>query len=291
MIYILCAVSCAAALAAILKIILVKRSLSEIRRQLPRLISEDTNVTLSVSSHDGEVRALASELDCELRELRRRRLRYENGDRELHDAVTNISHDLRTPLTALSGYLDLLEREELTPSAARFASRIRERADAMRALTEELFRYTVITSETELNYEELDLRAVFEDTLLSFYGELKKRGIEPVVSLPDAPVRRRLDRVAVSRVIGNIVGNAVKYSDGDLTASLDDAGRMRFSNAAAELSGVDVEKLFDRFYTVRTARTSTGLGLSVARHLSERMGGRVSASFDGGVLTVTVEIP
>ncbi len=160
----------------------------------------------------------------------------------------------------------------------------------MRKLTEELFRYSVAT-DSELSPEDVDLGRMIEDELADFYGALTKAGIEPRVTLPPRAVLRSLDRGAVRRVIGNILDNAVKYSGGDLSVTLTEGGEMMFSNSAPSLSAVEAGRLFDRFYTVSTARTSTGLGLSVARSLVCRMGGDISAECDGGRLTVTIAFP
>ncbi len=132
---------------------------------------------------------------------------------------------------------------------------------------------------------------MIEDELADFYGALTKAGIEPCVTLPPRAVVRSLDSGAVRRVIGNILDNAVKYSGGDLSVTLTEDGEMMFSNSAPLLSAVEAGRLFDRFYTVSTSRTSTGLGLSVARSLVCRMGGSVSADCEGGRLTVTVKFP
>ena len=95
------------------------------------------------------MKALASSLNSELRILREKRQKYVSGDAKLKKEVTNISHDLRTPLTAICGYLDLLQREEHTENSKKYLSVIRERTDSMRNLTEELFKYSVVASETE----------------------------------------------------------------------------------------------------------------------------------------------
>lgn len=270
------------------KIYLMRKAAREIADALSDRLMTDTNTLIDITSRDRHMRRLAADINVQLRHLRGERRRYRHGDMELKNAVTGISHDLRTPLTAICGYLDLLDSEEKNENVCRYIGEIRGRTEAMKTLTEELFRYSVITSEAELAYEDVDLRGVCEKVLVSFYGELRGRGITPEIILPDVAVIRRLDMGAVTRVIENIVGNAVKYSDGDLEVTLTEDGKIRFRNTAGALSAVDVGKLFDRFFTVSTARTSTGLGLSVAKHLTERMGGVIEASFSAGVLTIMV---
>ena len=269
-----------------IKIRMMQKSMDEICSCLSEHLSSDTNQLITVSSSDKHVRLLASEIAKQLAELRRQRRQYINGDRELKEAVTNISHDLRTPLTAICGYLELLEAEEMTDNTRRYVEQISNRTEALKALTEELFRYSVISSVSALSYEKVNVGRVLEETLISFYGAFEQKNITPNISLPDGVIIRSLDKSALSRIFGNIISNAVKYSDGDFSVTMTDAGEITFSNTASELSSVDVGKLFDRFYTVDSARKSTGLGLSIAKLLTERMGGCISADYKGNTLSI-----
>ena len=269
-----------------IKIRMMQKSMDEICSCLSEHLSSDTNQLITVSSSDKHVRHLASEIAKQLTELRRQRRQYINGDRDLKEAITNISHDLRTPLTAICGYLELLEAEEMTDNTRRYVEQISNRTEALKALTEELFRYSVISSVSDLNYEKVNVGRVLEDTLISFYGAFGQKKIAPNISLPDGVIIRSLDKSALSRIFGNIISNAVKYSDGDFTVIMTDTGEITFSNTASELSSVDVGKLFDRFYTVDSARKSTGLGLSIAKLLTERMGGCISADYKGNTLSI-----
>ena len=203
--------------------------------------------------------------------------------------MTNISHDLRTPLTAINGYLDLLEGEEKSTAAARYLSLIENRTDAMTRLTEELFRYSVILAEEEpLAHEPVVLNDALAESLASFYGALTSRGITPQIKICDARVTRLLDKDALARVLANILNNALKYSDGDLAVQLDEDGTLHFSNHAAALDEVSTAQLFDRFFTVENARHSTGLGLSIAKSLTEQMHGEISAAYSDSLLTITL---
>lgn len=286
--WILCGVLAVIIAILAIKIRMMQKSMDEICSCLSEHLSSDTNQLITVSSNDKHVRHLASEIARQLAELRRQRRQYINGDRELKEAVTNISHDLRTPLTAICGYLDLLEAEETTDNTRRYVEQIANRTEALKALTEELFRYSVISSVSDLSYEKVNVGRVLEDTLISFYGAFEQKNITPNISLPDGVIIRSIDKSALSRIFGNIISNAVKYSDGDFSVTMTDAGEITFSNTASELSSVDVGKLFDRFYTVDSARKSTGLGLSIAKLLTERMCGCISADYKGNMLSITL---
>ena len=286
--WILCGVFAAIAVVLAVKIIMMQKSMNEICDCIAEHLSSDTNQLVTVSSGDRHIRRLACEISGQLAELRRMRLRYVNGDRELKEAITNITHDLRTPLTAICGYLELLETEEMTDNAKRYIDQIANRTESLKALTEELFRYSVISSVSDLNYEQVNVGRVLEDTLISFLGAFERKNITPNISLPDNAVFRALDKSALSRIFGNIVGNAIKYSSGDFAVTMTENGEIVFSNTAPELSSVEVGRLFDRFYTVDSAHKSTGLGLSIAKLLTERMGGSISADYKENTLSINL---
>lgn len=208
---------------------------------------------------------------------------------ELKNAVTNISHDLRTPLTAICGYLELLEQEENLEAVQRYIEIIKDRVDILTQLSEELFRYSVIISTKDsLTMEPVIINTVLEESVAAFYTALTEKSIVPKIQMPDAKVTRTLDRSALSRVLSNLLGNALKYSDGDLKIVLSKNGEISFSNRASGLDEIQVGRLFERFYTVEAARKSTGLGLAIAKTLVEQMNGTISASYENGRLNILV---
>lgn len=287
--WILCSVLAIALLIACIKIYMLKKSMNEICTEFMRSLSEDTNVQVAISSGDKTARNLAKAINRELSQLRKLKHQYASGDRELKEAVTNISHDLRTPLTAISGYLDLLEREEKSEKVQKYLSQIQNRTENLKSLTEELFRYSVVIVTQELKAERLDMVRALEESLLSFYAVMQEKGIRPEIMLPEEPVWRALDAGAINRIFSNIISNVVKYSDGDLSVAMNENGCITFSNTAKSLSTVEVGRLFDRFYTVEASRNSTGLGLSIAKVLTERMGGNISADYQNEKLYVMLD--
>lgn len=281
-----------AALCLLAYLLVLRHSLREAAEELDEKLRTDTNTLISISTGDRAMQSLVTHINRQLQAPRRERLRLHSGNAELTAAVTNISHDLRTPLTALCGYLDLLEQEPQTEAAARHLAVIRERTDAMRALTEELFRYSVLTATAdELHTEPVCLNDVLEQSLAAAYGALSARGITPSVQLPEEKVIRPLDAAALRRVFDNILSNAAKYSDGDLAVVLAPDGEVTFSNRASALSRVEAARLFGRFYTVKSARGSTGLGLSIAKLLTEKLHGTISADYENETLRICIAFP
>lgn len=271
----------------LVKIALMKKTAREISKQFEQILKTDTNKLITVSSGDKELKKLADNVNKQLKILRKEYLRYKQGDFELKTAFTNISHDIRTPLTAICGYLDLLQDNADTAKTAEYISIIKERAENMKQLTEELFSYSVILSDNaEHKTEKVLINQVLEDSIMGYYAVLTKRGITPQISITEKQITATLNREHLTRIILNLLNNAVKYSDGDLRITLTDSGEMIFANTAKELFAVQVERLFDRFYTVKTAGNSTGLGLSIARTLAEEMGGAISAEYKDDVLAI-----
>ena len=271
------------------KVYFLRKSAQEIRDAFRDRLTVDTNTLIDISTRDPYMRKLAADINVQLRLLRQQRHKYLTGDRELKEAVTNISHDLRTPLTAICGYLDLLEREERSEDTARYLSLIENRVEAMKQLTEELFRYSVILSTGELVLETVCVNGVLEESIAAFYGVLTNRGIQPEIHITENRIERQLNRESLGRVFSNILNNALKYSDSDLEIFLHDDGEIIFSNTASSLNEVQVGKLFDRFFTVEAARNSNGLGLSIAKTLVEQMGGIILAELENKKLNIRIQ--
>ena len=270
------------------KVYFLRKSAQEISEAFRDRLTADTNTLIDISTRDPYMRQLAADINMQLRLLRNQRHKYLTGDRELKEAVTNISHDLRTPLTAICGYLDLLEREEKSENTARYLCLIENRVDAMKQLTEELFRYSVILSTEEMAMETVHINGVLEESIAAFYGALTNRGIQPDIRITENRIERQLNREALGRVFSNILNNALKYSDGDLAITLRDDGDIIFSNTASGLNEVQVGKLFDRFFTVEAARNSNGLGLAISKTLVEQMGGSISAELTNNKLIIYI---
>lgn len=290
--WILCGVLSVAVTLLVLKILLLHKSMDEICVEFNERLSVDTNTLISTTSSDAHTKRLASEINTQLRLLRSQRRRYLTGDQELKEAVTNISHDLRTPLTAICGYLDLLENEEKNEAVTRYLSFITNRTDALKQLTEELFSYSLILSARDnMKCEMINVNAVLEESIAAFYPALLERGITPDIQMPQQQIKRQLDKAALSRVFSNILNNALKYSDGDLDVQLRDNGDIIFINTAADLDKVQVGKLFSRFFTVEAARNSTGLGLSISKTLVEQMKGNITAQYLNKKLSICIRFP
>lgn len=274
------------------KVYLLRKSAGEIKIALTEKAEHETNTLIDISIHDNCIRELANSINIQLEELNKQRRRYYQGDKELKDAITNISHDLRTPLTAIYAYLDLLKPEEKSDIINKYLGKIENRIVVLKHLTEELLQYTITASGIEqLSVEPVIVNNLLEESIASYYEVIKNRNIAPNIEIPEKNIICSLNQKAISRVFENILSNAVKYSDGDMHIHLSENGQIEFSNHASGLTETQVAKLFDRFYTVEDARKSTGLGLSIAKILMEQMNGTITAQYKNNMLKICIQLP
>ncbi|MDE6474734.1 MAG: HAMP domain-containing histidine kinase [Clostridia bacterium] len=275
------------------KILIMKKAAKEIKEQFSKLIQGNTNALINISCADKDISALACSLNAKISELREKELTYVNGDKELKSAITNVAHDIRTPLTAICGYTDMIKEETSRDKIDKYLAIISERANALKTLSEELFKYSVATnttSEKNQQFEKLDVNCLLQETLFSFYTKFCQRDIIPKITACESAVLRITDKNSLTRIFSNIIENAIKYSDGDFSVNVKEDGTISFSNTARNLNNVDVGKLFDRFFTVENGKYSTGLGLSIAKQLTKQLGGEITAEYSNEVLTIIFKI-
>ncbi|MDO4469687.1 MAG: HAMP domain-containing sensor histidine kinase [Bacillota bacterium] len=288
----ICILLACAFITTLVKVFLMKKAVIEICEGLEEKLKNDTNTLITISTSDKSMRRLAQKLNEQLKELREQRHYFVQGDAELKEAVTNISHDIRTPLTAICGYLELLEEEEMSKKAVGYLEIIKSRTEILENLTEELFQYSMITAvEEDMEREAVVVNSVLEESIAAFYTTLTEANISPRIEITEKRIVRKLSPSALSRIFSNLINNAVKYSDGDLEISLSEKGEIVFSNTASGLNYMQVSKLFERFYTVEDMQKSTGLGLSIVKKLVEQMDGRIIAEYRDKKLIISVYFP
>ncbi len=273
----------------ILKIITMKKSIGEIYTELLDILKSDTNKIITTTSLDKNIRNLANELNKEIKELRKQRLQYQNGNQELKKSITNISHDMRTPLTAISGYIDLLKSCKEEEKEREYLQIIERKTDDLISLTQQLFDFSKTMDMAEkVKKEKCLINQILEETLANFYSVFKENDITPQIDITDEKIYRILDKNAIVRVFENIISNVIKYGNGDFKVILEKNGKITFSNKATSLDATTVKKIFDRYYTVENAKKSTGLGLSIAKQLVELNNGEISARYIKGYLHIEI---
>lgn len=274
----------------IYKLAVLKKDIKDLTRFVEESVSLGICEKIEIKTSDKSLARVIDSLNGELARIREIKSECVAEDLGLKEAVMNIAHDLRTPLTAIYGYLDLLSKTEDANERERYVAAIENRVKAITHLTEELFEYTVISASTERSAVTVDVRRILEDALIASYPIFEQKGISPDIKMPEEAVLCEVDPVSLSRVFGNIISNAAKYGENDFSVVMTEKGRVVFSNQALGLTEKDVSRLFDRFFTADPSRRSTGLGLSIAKTLIEQMGGTAKAEYSDGTLSISLQL-
>ena len=271
-----------------IKLYLMKKSLKEIRITLNKIIQANTNQLLTISSSDRDIKKLTNDLNKELQDLRKEKLQYQNGNQELKKIITNISHDMRTPLTAIRGYIDLMKENKEKQNE--YIKIIEKKTEELTLLTDQLFDFSkTMDIGVKIEKEKCCINEILEETLANMYSFFKEKQIEPKLEICEQKIYRNLDRHSIIRIFENILSNVCKYSDGDFRVTLNEKRIITFSNKATSLDVTTVQKIFDRYFTVENAKKSTGLGLSISKQLVELNGGEISTKYVNKHLIIQIE--
>lgn len=279
-------------IALTIKLYFMKKSVKEIEAGLKDILKSDTNNLITISSSEKNIKKLATSLNVELKTIRKQKLQYESGNQELKKLVTNISHDLRTPLTAIKGYIDLIEKDKLSKDQEKYLNIIQKKTDELTELTEQLFDFSkTIDSDIKISKEKCNINEILEEVLASYYVIFKEKGIEPQISMCSENVYKKLNKASIIRIFENILSNISKYCVNNFKVELKDDGTIIFANKVKDglLDATTVQKIFDRYFTVENAKKSTGIGLSIAKELVELNDGSISANFTKDTLIIEIK--
>lgn len=275
----------------ILKLYLIKHSIKEIEKSFTHILKADTNNIITISSSDKDIKSLTININDNLTDLRKQTLQYKTGNQELKKIITNISHDLRTPLTAIKGYIELIEQENLTNKQEQYLKIVKKKSNEMAELTKQLFEFSKLMDiDIKIEKEQCCINEILEETLASYYNIFKEKNIVPKVSICNNKIYKTINRISIIRVFENVLSNVSKYSNGDFKVIMNENGTIIFSNKASSLDATTVQKIFDRYFSVENAKESTGIGLSIAKKLIELNDGTIKAEYKKGKLIIEIKL-
>ncbi len=261
-----------------------KRQICEITRQ----IGEDRQLRISLSNKD--IEKLAGTINEKNDLEQKTKIRMLQEKEQLKQSIANISHDIRTPLTSIQGYLALLKSCENKEEQEHFLSVIQAKADYLTELLQIFYDLSLIDREDFiLETETLDINRMVTNCLIDKYNELKE--LSPIIKTEHAPVWISGNTVACKRIIENLISNAIRYSNDAIEIVIDANGVFTVKNTAPELKNTDVTMLFQKFYTADTSRSNgnTGLGLYIVKELLDKIEGGIKAvHYENNVLTIAV---
>lgn len=261
-----------------------KRQICEITKQ----ISENKKLRISLSNK--QIVKLAGIINEKNDLEQKTKVKIIQEKEQLKHSIANISHDLRTPLTSIQGYLTLLKDCEDKEEQEHYFSVIQAKTDYLTELLQIFYDLSLIESDDYiLGIEKIDVNRIVTDCLIDKYNELKE--LTPTIKIENTPVWIIGNAVACKRIIDNLVTNAIRYSDDYIEIVMDADGIFTVKNTTSELKNIDVNILFQKFYTVDTSRSNgnTGLGLYIVKELLNKIeGGIKEISYKNNILTISV---
>ena len=271
----------------------LKKEVKKISKQLQIYNNRKTNKKIDMSLIDKDIENLGVEInkliDLYVRESRKR-VYFENEQKQ---AIANMSHDLRTPLTSIIGSIQMAEADDITvDERTELLSIANNRAKRLEVLLNDFFELSIIEStDHHLKSEQINVRNLTIDVLMSFYDRFNEKNMEPIINMPENDLFISSDESAVTRVIENLISNAITHSDGNIIISLEEkneTARLIVKNDAHSLSEKDVDRIFDRFYMADQSRSgkNTGLGLSIVKSFMDKMNGEISGHLNDGQLSI-----
>lgn len=278
----------------VIRAVLYRQQIKSICRQLIFLRDHKTNKRIQTDLTRQEILLLTELINQIYDAQERKELCLQAKDRRMKEMLTNVSHDIRTPLTALKGYFQLLMTEEDPLQNSMYAKVMREKMDELTQLLDELFTYTKLQNEEyNLEIEACNITLLVLEVLFSFYEAFKQQGIAPVMEIDEQPAAVYCNDVAVKRVLSNIIKNALVHGNGNVYIQYTIQNQQICficKNTVAVPENIDIHQIFDRFYRADPARgnNATGLGLAIAKDLVEKMGGSIEARLEGEQFTMIV---
>lgn len=274
-----------------------QRQVKDICRQLAFLMKHDSNMLIHREFGLGGIGMLSDRLN-DLLELRRKEKQYyQEKETLIADTYTNLSHDIRTPLTSLDGYFQLMEACENVEEQRRYLNIIHERIHSLNEMLEELFMFTKLKNESyRLELTSCCINRILKETVFSYYDDWVRREIQPDIQITEEQLHIDGNKQGLSRIIQNVIKNGLDHGEKKIRIVLkreQNRAVLRISNQVTASEQIDIEHVFDRFYKADAARskTSTGLGLSIAREFVRRMNGEIGAKIEENEFIVEMSFP
>lgn len=274
-----------------------RRQIFLICRQLSFLEKHDSNMMITTDMRMGGLGKLTDILNTHLAAEREAQQQADARERLISDTYTNLSHDIRTPLTSLDGYFQLLKESSGPEEKERYISIIQERIKSLREMLEEMFTFTKLRDDSfTLALEPVDACRLMTELILSYYDEWIKCGIQPQISMPETPVMITAHPLALKRTVQNVIKNGMDHGEKEIRIELrqeETKAVLIISNRAAHPENINTDRVFERFYKADQARskTSSGLGLSIAKEFVQHMHGNIRAELRGSIFSIIITMP
>lgn len=271
-----------------------ERNIIRLTKDLKEHQKSDTNTLLHTSSINPNFRNLIQVINNQQKEMKNKEISIQRQNNRLKKMITNISHDLKTPLTSAIGYVDILKSSKLDKEKQqKYLIVIGERLQKLSTLIHSFFEFSkVMSSEDKIELEQIDISRILEQCIISYYEDFEKNNRQIILKKNLSKSVIWSNKAMLIRIFDNLIGNSLKHSDSDLTISLKCSNNqfvLSFKNKIID-TDLDVDQIFDEFYTTDISRTkgNTGLGLAIVKEFVTLLNGTIIAKKHQGFLTITI---
>ena len=271
----------------------IKRELKRITKEIKKSYQRNSNQLLHKEISNKDLTDLVKEINLLLTSIKRKQMLYEQGNKKRRKMITNISHDLRTPLTSAIGYTDMILNNKLSKEEQLEELKIvRERLSRLEELINSFFAFSKTLSSNHLELEEVDIISCLEESIARFYEDYHKERRKITLEKEKKKIKLYANYEMLTRIFDNLIINALKHSTSDLEIRVKTKEKIQISFSNTLLYKVlDLDSIFDEFYTVDISRTkgNTGLGLAIVKEFTEALNGVVTAKKEKNQLIILLE--
>lgn len=276
-------------------------------------LERGSHIELTTQSRQKHILTLCKKLNQLKKLYYQDQIRYEKAEKQLKQNITSLAHDIRTPLTGATGYVQLAEESNESKEQIHYLQAAENRMKELENMLEELFLYTKLTSEEfTLTLREIQVLPILSDCLIGFYWKFEEKGIIPEILFESESICVLADEEGLRRVFHNLIQNAFLHGIGEIhiyqkntipeenqyinTSNIKSFTQYTyfiFENKVSETSKPDINQIFERFYKADSSRQkgSSGLGLFIVKELIEKMNGSIKAELHGAHLKIILKIP
>ena len=274
----------------------LRKEIQSVRHQLLYTRKEESSFTLFSTSSNKDMKDIIEEVNGIKDEMLLEKRSHLKNEKDIRDMIANISHDIRTPLTSIQGYLEMMQTSKDLIERERYYGIVVHRLNDLEAMLDEFFLYTKLMNTSEEH--SLEIKEVYPlicGSLLSYMELLKEHDLIPEVVCEDETIALALHEESFQRICMNLIMNTVRYGEAPFRISIrqdTEAVMIIFENKVKAGMSVDTEHMFDRFYKGNDARTQkgSGLGLAIVKELVLRMHGEVSSTCANGMLRIVIKV-
>lgn len=290
----LCAVIVCSVLCLVLTvyILMMKRQLKEVKKELRKTADDSYDRQITVSLFDKDVNELTAEINKCIENQKHLKMEAQRSENELKQSISDIAHDIRTPLSVIKGDLQLVREDAGLPErCGGYIDTCLEKAEQIKEMSDEFFDLAVIESDsTVVELSRINLTNLLMKFIADNEGLIRMSRLTPDISLPESTVFVMADEALVLRILGNLLGNVVKYSKDTFGIRLTSAGSITVSNPLGNENIPELDKLFDRTYRSDKSRNGkgAGLGLYIVKLLAQKLNAETSADINGSIISITV---